>query len=123
MLISILFCFSFFLSDDFSQYERSGPFVSHVHVSQATLAALVAAGDLHFTLVIPPGSVALALLPPRPTPRFLLPLVQERASYACCHSQSHTPLDADDSAVSDCDADPGRSVDGESFGGRCRGPS
>ena len=66
---------SFFLVDDYSQYEPSAPFVSHAHVSQATLAALVAAGDLHFTLVIPPGvcRVAAALAarlsaPPAPPP-------------------------------------------------------
>jgi hypothetical protein len=45
----------FFLVDDYSQYEPSAPFVSHVSVSQATLASLVEADDLHFTLVIPPG--------------------------------------------------------------------
>jgi len=46
----------FFLSDDYSQYEPSLPFISYVHVSQSVLSALAAAGDLHFTLVIPPGT-------------------------------------------------------------------
>ncbi len=52
----------FFLADDYSQYEPSAPYVSHVHVSQATLAALVAAGDLHFTLVIPPGTGVIRVM-------------------------------------------------------------
>jgi hypothetical protein len=62
------FCRRFFLAEDYSQYEPSAPFVSHVHVSQATVAALVAQGDLHFTLVIPPGADPRHSHPPASTP-------------------------------------------------------